>query len=95
MIMCFVIAGVTLVYDRHAWVIIIVGVILVYKELTMSDVPKCTDNNKPYGGLLIFTQCMLRFSFQFKVRFHQEPSLFEPSDPHGYVITTSINCRDR
>ena len=66
MIMCFVIAGVIPVYDRHAWVIIIVGVILVYKELTMSVVPKCTDNNKSYGDLLVFTQCMLHFAFRFR-----------------------------
>ena len=39
MIMCFVIAGVIPVYDRHAWVIIIVGVILVHKEPTTSVVP--------------------------------------------------------
>jgi hypothetical protein len=44
MIMFFVIAGVILVYDKNAWVIIIVGVILVDKELTMSVVPKYTDN---------------------------------------------------
>jgi hypothetical protein len=53
MIMCFVILGVILVYDKHAWVIIIVGVFLVYKELTTSVVPKYTDNNKPCNDSLI------------------------------------------
>ena len=67
MITRFVIAGVILVYDNHAWIIIVVGVILVYKELTMSVVPKCTDNNKSYGDLLIFTQCMLHFVFRFRI----------------------------
>ena len=65
MIMCFIIAGVIPVYDKHAWVSIIVGVILMYKELTMSVVPKCTHNNKSHGDLLVFTQCMLRFAFRF------------------------------
>jgi hypothetical protein len=51
------------VYDKHAWVIIIVGVILVDKELTTSDVPKYTDNNKPCNDLLIFTQYMLHLHF--------------------------------
>ena len=46
-------------YDKHTWVIIIVGVILVYKELTTSVVPKYTDNNKTWSDLLIFTQYML------------------------------------
>ena len=39
----------------------------MYKELTMSVVPKCTDNNKSYGDLLIFTQCMLHFVFRFRI----------------------------
>ena len=40
-----------------------VGVILLYKELTTSVVPKCTDNNKPCGDLLIITQYMLHLCF--------------------------------
>jgi hypothetical protein len=40
-------------YDKHAWVIIIVGVILVDKELTTSVVPEYTDNNKPCNDSLI------------------------------------------
>jgi hypothetical protein len=52
MIMCFVIAVVILVY-KHTWLISIVGVILVYKELIASVVPKYTDNNKPCSDLLI------------------------------------------
>jgi hypothetical protein len=43
------------VYDKHAWVIIIVGVILVDKELTTLVVPKYTDNNKPCNDSLIYT----------------------------------------
>ena len=55
--------GVILIYDIHAWVIIMVGVILVYKELTTSVVPKYTDNNKTWSDLLIFTQYMLHLCF--------------------------------
>ena len=41
-----------------------VGVILLYKELTTSVVPKCTDNNKPCGRLIdFFTQYMLHLRF--------------------------------
>ena len=50
-------------YDEHTLVIIIVGVVLVSKELTTSVVPKCTDNNKPCGDLLIITQYMLPLHF--------------------------------
>ena len=50
-------------YDKHTWVIIIVGVTLVYKVLTTSVVPKYTDNNKPCGDLLIITQYMLHLRF--------------------------------
>jgi len=39
MITCVVIAGVVTLYDTQTWIIIIVGVILVYKELTTSVVP--------------------------------------------------------
>ena len=39
MITCVVIAEVVIVYDTQIWIIIIVGVILVYKELTTSVVP--------------------------------------------------------
>ena len=35
----------------------------MYKELTTSVVPKCTDNNKPCGDLLIITQYMLHLRF--------------------------------
>ena len=40
-----------------------IGVILLYKELTTSVVPKCSDNNKPCGDLLIITQYMLHLRF--------------------------------
>ena len=40
-----------------------VGVILLYKEITTSVVPKCTDNNKPCGDILIITQYMLHLCF--------------------------------
>ena len=43
--------------DHHA------GVILVYKELTTSVVPKYTDSNKTWSDLLIFTQYMLHLRF--------------------------------
>ena len=35
------------------------------------------------------------FAFRFGQRFHREPYMSESSDPHGYVVTTSINCTDR
>ena len=50
-------------YDESTLVIIIVGVVLMYKELTTSVVPKCTDNNKPCGDLLIITQYILHLCF--------------------------------
>ena len=54
--------GVILIYDIHAWVIIMVGG-LVDKALTTSVVPKYTDNNKTWSDLLIFTQYMLHLRF--------------------------------
>ena len=76
MIMCFIIAGVIPVYDTHAWVIIIIGVILVYKELTMSVVPKCTDNNKSYGDLLILHNVYCILYFNSELRFHRESIIY-------------------
>jgi hypothetical protein len=35
------------------------------------------------------------FAFRFGQRFHREPYMSESSDPHGYVVTTPINCIDR
>ena len=69
MITYVVIAGVVTVYDTQTWIIIIVGVILVYKELTTSVVPYVPTTNKSYGDLLIFTQCMLHFVFRFRIEF--------------------------
>ena len=68
MITCFVIVGVILEHDKHAWVIIIVGVILVYKELTMSVVPEYTDNNKPCNDLLILhNACCIYISIRIEI----------------------------
>ena len=90
MITCVVIA------DTQTWIIIIVGVILVNKELTTSVVPIYTDdNNKSYGDLLIVHNVCCILYFDSELRFRREPSISESSDLHGYVITTSINCRDR
>jgi hypothetical protein len=66
MITFFVIAGVILVYDKHAWLIIIVGAILVDKELTMPVVPEYTNNNKPCNDSLIFYTIHVAFTFQFE-----------------------------
>ena len=64
MITCVVIA------DTQTWIIIIVGVILVYKELTTSVVPNVrtiiTSHMVTYWWLIDFTQCMLRFAFRFR-----------------------------
>jgi hypothetical protein len=67
-----------LVYDKHAWVIIIVGVILVHKELTTSVVPKYTDNNKPCNDSLILHNacCILYFDLdRDSIRNHTCPNL--------------------
>ena len=55
-------------YDKHTLVIIIVGVILVYKELTTSVVPNCTDNNKPCDDLLtLHNTCCLFISIRTEI----------------------------
>ena len=94
MITCFVSVGVLLEHDKHAWVIIIVGVFLVYKELTTSVVPKYADNNKPCSDSLILHN-HVAFVVWFGLRFLLEPYMSESSDPHGYVVTASINCTNR
>ena len=65
------------------------------KELTTLVVPKYTHNNRPYNDLLILHNVCCVLHLNSEVRFHWEPSMSESSDPHGYVITTSINCIDR
>jgi hypothetical protein len=68
MITFFVIAGVILVYDKHAWVIIIVGVILVDKELTTSVVSKYTDNNMPSNdSLILHNACCVYISIRIEI----------------------------
>ena len=91
MITCVVIA------DTQTWIIIIAGVILVNKELTTSVVP-----NVP---TIIISHMVTYWFYTMYVAYcistrkwdsiGNQPYMSESSDPHGYVITTSINCRDR
>ena len=96
MITCLVIAEVVTVYDTQTWIIIIVGVILVYKELTTSVVPYVlTTISRMVTYWLLHNVCCILY-FDSELRFHENQSyMSESSEPHGYVITTSINCTDR
>jgi hypothetical protein len=68
MITFFVIAGVILVYDKHAWLIIIVEVILVDKELTTLVVPKYTNNNKTCNdSLILHNTCCIYISIEIEI----------------------------
>jgi hypothetical protein len=69
------------VYDKHTWVIIIVGVILVYKELTTSAVPKYTDNNKPCNDLsILHNACCIYILIQIEIL--SGTYMSKSSDPH-------------
>ena len=90
MITCVVIA------DTQTWIIIIVGVILVYKELTTSVVPYVPTTISRMVTYWFYTMYVaFCISIQNWDSIGNQSYMSESSDPHGYVITTSINCRDR
>ncbi len=90
MITCVVIA------DTQTWTIIIVGVIIVYKELTTSvipNVPTIISHKVTYWFYTMYVAYCISIQKWDSIR--NQPYMSESSDPHGYVITTFINCRDR
>ena len=90
MITCVVIA------DTQTWIIIIVGVILVYKDLTTSVVPYVPTTISRMVAYRFYTMYVaFCISIQNWDSIGNQSYMSESSDPHGYVITTSINCRDR
>jgi hypothetical protein len=51
----------------------------------------------PYNDLLSLTQYMLHPTFVFGTNIPSETFMymFESSDPYKYIVTTSINCKER
>ena len=95
MITYVVIVRVT-VYDTQTWIIIIVGVILVYKKLTTSVVPYVPTIISRMVTYWFYTMYVaFCISIQNWDSIENQSYIFESSEPHGYVITTSINCIDR
>ena len=90
MITCVVIT------DTQTWIIIIVGVILVYKELTTSVVPYVPTTISRMVTYWFYTMYVVFcISIQNWDSIGNQSYMSESSDLQGYVITTSINCRDR
>ena len=95
MITCVVIAEVVTVYDTQTWIIIIVGVILVYKELTTSVVPYVPTTISRMVTYWFYTMYVaFCISIQNWDSIENQSYVSESIEPHGYVITTSINCID-
>lgn len=81
---------------HNTWIIIIVGVILVYKDLTTSVVPYVPTTISRMVAYRFYTMyvafCILIQNWD---SIGNQSYMSESSDPHGHVITTSINRRDR